>query len=147
MLLRKSLLVIILFCTLVPTVNADWARAFVVYAGNTYEITNEKVDADNIGKIIGQVTSYSDKEGTYSGNFSNVYSVGTKYYMLKGIEPGEAIAVKTKDGYIRCNYVGKYDGKFMDAGKLIAFLFVAVLFIIRWYNIREKKRLKANGGK
>jgi hypothetical protein len=50
---------------------ASWAFEFVVYNGDIYKITSDKVT--NVGKEIGAVNNYSDKEGTYSGNFSNKY--------------------------------------------------------------------------
>jgi phosphate-selective porin len=46
---------------------------------------------------IGQVTTYSDME-QLSGNFSNVYKKGTKYYSIKGISTDESIAVQEEKG-------------------------------------------------
>ncbi|MGM0877317.1 MAG: hypothetical protein ACQEWV_21855 [Bacillota bacterium] len=44
------------------------------------------------------MTKYSDVEGTYSGNFSNTYQKGTKYYSIEGISIDEAIAIQDKYG-------------------------------------------------
>ena len=142
MLLRRTILIILLLGLVVPTVYASWAIQFVVYSGNMYEITETKIAVQEIDKKIGQVTSYSSREGTYSGNFSNAYPVGTEYYALKEIEPQKAIAIKTNDGYVLCKYAGEYAGNSkIDKGKLAAGIFVVILFIIRWYNMRQKKRL------
>jgi hypothetical protein len=46
-----------------------WAIEFVVYNGDIYKITSDKVT--NVNKEIGRVTYSTDKEGTFPGNFSN----------------------------------------------------------------------------
>ena len=45
-----------------------------------YVVSNEIVE--EVDKEIGHVTKYSDREGTYSGNFSNRYKKGA-YFRLK----------------------------------------------------------------
>lgn len=91
------------------TSSASWAYLFVVYNGSTYVVGSEEVAA--IGKEIGEVTSYSDREGTYAGNFSNRYPVGTKFYEIEGTDPSEAIAVEATDGwYVRADYRGQSGG-------------------------------------
>lgn len=104
--------------------------------GKSYIISDTQVESAQIGAKIGKVTSYSDKEGTYSGNFSNVYPKGTEYYEIKGISLKEAIAIKQDDGsFIKAAYGSEYEGKafhlktvlFYIGGLfllLIAFLFV-----------------------
>jgi hypothetical protein len=90
--------------------SADWAYSFVVWDGLTYQLSDEYVE--NINEEIGEVTKYSDMEGTYSGNFSNVYEKGTKYYAITGISSKEAIAVEEKDGrYRKAIRSGKYGEK------------------------------------
>lgn len=79
--------------------SADWAFSFVVWDGFIYHLTDEYVE--DISEKIGEVTKYSDMEGTYSGNFSNVYEKGTKYYSITGISTEVAIAVEEKDGRFR----------------------------------------------
>lgn len=118
------------------TAHADWAYRFVVNDGKSYIISDTQVESAQIGAKIGKVTSYSDKEGTYSGNFSNVYPKGTEYYEIKGISLKEAIAIKQDDGsFIKAAYGSEYEGKafhlktvlFYIGGLfllLIAFLFV-----------------------
>jgi len=86
--LRKSLFLLIAICFASTffaksPVNADWAYRFVVYEGKSYNISDNQVEPTEIGSIIGEVTKYSDREGTYSGDFSNHFQKGTKYYNIK----------------------------------------------------------------
>ncbi|WP_314585989.1 hypothetical protein [Paenibacillus terrigena] len=103
---------VLLFFVMNQSVSASWAFQFVVYSGNTYEVTSEIISPNQIEKKIGQVSHYSDKEGTYSGNFSNTYPRGTKYYSVIGIDKNKEIAIKTEDNiYIKAIYQGPYDSK------------------------------------
>ncbi|WP_010648590.1 hypothetical protein [Oceanobacillus massiliensis] len=87
--------------------SADWAYSFVVWNGNIYKVGDEYAEA--VDKEIGEVTKYLDMEGTYSGNFSNKYAKGTKYFSIKDIGTDEAIAVKEQDGtYRKAINQGKY---------------------------------------
>ena len=75
-----------------------------------YETTDEYVD--EINEEVGHVTKYSDREGTYSGNFSNKYKKGTNFYSIKGISTDEAIAVKEDDeSYRKLIRTSKYGEK------------------------------------
>lgn len=65
----------------------------------------------DVSKEIGEVTKYSDTEATYSGNFSNKYEKGTKYYSIKGISTDKAIAIEEDGKYRRANRSGKYGEK------------------------------------
>lgn len=88
--------------------QASWAYSFVVWDGFSYQISDEYVQ--EVDQEIGEVTVYSDKEGTYSGNFSNEYEKGTAYYSITGISTDEAIAVKEEDGkYRKALREGKYN--------------------------------------
>ena len=89
--------------------SADWNSSFVVWNDDMYEVGNEYVG--EIDEEIGKVTRYSDKEGTYSGNFSNKYSKGTKLYSIKGIHPDEAIAIEEDGEFRKAINVGKYGEK------------------------------------
>jgi hypothetical protein len=92
---------------------ADWAYSFVVWDGYTYVVSDEYVT--EVDKVIGNVTIYSSIEGTYSGNFSNAYKEGTKYYSIKGIDTNEAIAIQENDGkYKRAIRNGEYAGAIKD---------------------------------
>ncbi|MBH5319775.1 hypothetical protein I6N90_18410 [Paenibacillus sp. GSMTC-2017] len=107
-LLRSFIVIMILFLQPV-TISADWINNFVVYDGNSYTITDKEIQSDSIGKRLGEVTRYSDREGTYHGNFSNTYPKGTQYYAIEGANKKSKIAVKTPEGrYILATYSGNY---------------------------------------
>ncbi|MFJ7887009.1 hypothetical protein ACIQYL_02850 [Lysinibacillus xylanilyticus] len=90
--------------------SADWAFGFVVWDGYIYQLSDEYVD--EVDEEIGKVTRYSDTEGTYYGNFSNVYEKGTKYYAMREISTKEAIAIEEEDGkYRKAIRDGKYGEK------------------------------------
>lgn len=112
----KHLGIIFMLCAFVlfpSKVLASWAYAFVVWDGYVYVISDDIVD--EVDEEIGHVTRYSDMEGTYSGNFSNVYPKGTKYFSIKGISTDEAIAVEDENGqYIKVTSDGEYAGNKND---------------------------------
>ena len=92
--------------------SKSWVSSFVVWDSDIYQISEEYVD--KVDEEIGEVTMYSDKEGTYSGNFSNEYKKGTKYFSIEGISTKEAIAIEEDDGkYRKAINNGKY-GKLMN---------------------------------
>ncbi|MFJ7935111.1 hypothetical protein [Sporosarcina sp. NPDC096371] len=87
--------------------SADWAFNFVVWDEYIYKVSDDYIEA--IDQEIGAVTKYSDRAGTYSGNFSNKYKKGTTYYSIKGISTDEAIAIQEEDGsYKKAIRDGKY---------------------------------------
>ena len=86
--------------------SADWNSNFVVWDGYVYEISSEHVT--EVEEEIGKVTNYSDREGTYYGNFSNMYKKGTKYYAIVGVNTDEAIAVEEYGKYRIAYREGKY---------------------------------------
>ncbi|QKY70675.1 hypothetical protein [Lentibacillus sp. CBA3610] len=93
-----------------PESSANWAYRFVVWNGDMYRLSDEYVD--EVSKEIGKVTKYSDIEGTYSGNFSNEYEKGTKYFSIKDVSTDEAIAIQEKNGkYRKALNEGKYGKK------------------------------------
>ena len=87
--------------------SADWAFSFVVWNDYLYQIDDEYVM--EVEEEIGEVTVYSDMEGTYAGNFSNEYVEGTKYYSIQGISTEEAIAVQEDGKYRKAVRNGKYE--------------------------------------
>lgn len=92
-------------------VSADWAYPFVVYSGSLYVVTDTVVEPERIGNLLGKVTRYSDREGTYGGNFSNAFPKGTRYYAIEGMSEKQGIAAQTEDGrYVLAEYGGKYGG-------------------------------------
>ncbi|MFD0712343.1 hypothetical protein [Paenibacillus sp. GCM10027626] len=123
-------------------VHADWAHAFVVYDGNIYVISEEQVDPGKIGSKLGEVTRYSDREGTYSGNFSNTYPKGTEYYEINETKEKDAIAIKEKAGtYRKALYNGKYAGNRYDWQQVLVFslLLFVLLFTVSAVIIRSRR--------
>lgn len=111
--LTQTFIISILFIvTLAAGCSSEsWASSFVVWDGYIYQISDEYISkvGEEIGEEIGEVTIYSDKEGTYSGNFSNEYQVGTKYFSIEGVNTKEAIAIEESDGkYRKATSEGKY---------------------------------------
>jgi hypothetical protein len=81
----------------------------VVWDGYVYVLSDEEVEVNQIDNEIGAVTKYSDIEGTYSGNFSNSYASGTKYFSIKDISTDEVIAIEDPKGhYYKANREGEY---------------------------------------
>lgn len=131
------------FTSLLPNKSsADWAYPFVVWDGYIYVISDEFVE--EVDKKIGRVTKYSDKEGTYSGNFSNVYKKGTVYYSIKGVSTDEAIAIEEEGGkYKKAVMDGEYAGNKNVLGIgfptiVIGFIVLFLVWILRAY---FKKRM------
>lgn len=122
---------------------AKWAYSFVVWDGYTYVISDEYVI--EVDKEIGHVTQYSDIEGTYSGNFSNSYKEGTKYYSIKDVSTDEAIAIQEGDNKYK---KAVRDGEYIEAKTdyfhltpsilMIVFLFAAPTIVFSIYFIEKK---------
>ncbi|OAB40392.1 hypothetical protein [Paenibacillus antarcticus] len=91
-------------------IHVSWTYGFVVNDGKIFGLTDEVVEESFLGYEIGEVTYYSDIEGSYSGNFSNELPVGTLYFTIQGIAPEEAIAVKKDGFYVKATYGGEYSG-------------------------------------
>jgi hypothetical protein len=95
--MKRSLLlfpcVLIVFAASAQALS--WAYPFVVWDGNVYEVTEEKVPESQIEKKIGEVeTRPDDMTGDYYGNASNEYPIGTKYFEIKDLPADEGIAVE-----------------------------------------------------
>ncbi|MCR8658790.1 hypothetical protein [Paenibacillus endoradicis] len=134
--MRKYLLLLIslwLVSTffVIESIHADWAHKFVVNDGKSFIISDNPIETDQIGSKIGKVTSFSDEEGTYWGNFSNYYPKGTEYYSIKGVDIDEAIAIKVNDeSFVKANYNGEYEGALFDWRKLVWYIVGAFLLYI-----------------
>ncbi|NRD78968.1 hypothetical protein HPT25_16510 [Bacillus sp. BRMEA1] len=146
--MRKIISLIFVFligCTFfITTTYAKWAYDFVVYKDNSYVVTETHIEANKIGRKIGEVTKYSDLEGTYRGNFSNKFPKGTEYYEIKGIAINEAIAIEeSKDSFIKAKYNGKYatNGEYDPTNFLLVyFIGVVLLFGIMYLFYKKRNR-------
>ena len=108
----------------------SWAYSFVVWDGYIYVISDEYVA--EVNSEIGQVSKYSDME-QYSGNFSNAYKKGTKYYSIEGIGTDEAIAIEESYGlYIKAYREGEYELRSIFDGKpgIIKIFILSILCIL-----------------
>lgn len=133
-----SLIVIFILSFLItPHANASWAYPFVVWKGYVYVVTEEQVY--EIDKKIGHVTNHTDREGTYWGNFSNAYEIGTKYYSIVGISTNEAIAVQTQDDtFLKAIREGKYKREW-PLPAVMACIIVLIVLILGFVIFRKKK--------
>lgn len=136
-----ALVFLVVFSSLLPDkTSADWAFPFVVWDGYIYVISDEFVE--EVDEKIGRVTKYSDKEGTYSGNFSNVYKKGTNYYSIKGVPTDEAIAIGEEGGkYKKAVRDGEYGGNKYSLGVPIIIVGFIALFLM-WILLAYYKRRK-----
>ncbi|MGO4181278.1 hypothetical protein AB4Z17_08865 [Paenibacillus sp. TAF43_2] len=127
------------------TAHADWAYRFVVNDGKSYIVSDTQVESAQIGAKIGKVTSYSDEEGTYSGNFSNIYPKGTEYYAIKDISINEAIAIKQDDGsFIKAAYGSEYEGKAINLKSVLFYIGGLFLLIIAFLFVKNNWRQSDN---
>lgn len=138
-----SLVFLFIFTSLLPNkTSADWAYPFVVWDGYIYVVSDEFVKG--VDEKIGRVTKYSDREGTYSGNFSNVYKKGTNYYSIKGVSTDETIAIEEERGkYKKAVRDGEYEGNKYSLGVPIMIVgFIFIMLLIMWILIAHYKRRK-----
>jgi hypothetical protein len=99
----------------------------------------------DVEKEIGSVTKYSDMD-SLTGNFSNTYKKGTKYYSIKGISTNEAIAVEEEEGIFRkAIREGEYEpnkSKFLGLGwsSILGSLFVLFSLFLPIYHMEKKMK-------
>ena len=105
----KKIIVVLVMMMLftVPAHALDWVYSFVVYDGNVYEVEkNVTLQENEVGSVIGHVqTRPNDMTGTYFGDASNAYEIGTPYYKIDNIAVTESIAIKVGDEYKKANYI------------------------------------------
>ncbi|MFD5017500.1 hypothetical protein ACFWMP_01215 [Paenibacillus sp. NPDC058367] len=145
--MKKFIIVILAIVALMPmrSMNADWAYSFVVYSGDIYEISDDElIPSNDIDKKIGQVTRYSDHEGTYSGNFSNIYPKGTPYYSIKNIDPKEIIAIKTHEAeFVKAINKGQYaNGQLESKTIWISILGPLIIVLLIIWIMKRKKSVR-----
>ncbi|MCA1056843.1 hypothetical protein LCM10_17910 [Rossellomorea aquimaris] len=120
----------------------SWAYPFVVWEGKVYEVKlGEKVEEDDIGRLIGEVKTKADEvTGNYYGDASNYYPVGTNYYARKGVPVSSGIAVKEEGGWVKASYVHRAPFHIMNvitSGYFITFVTLSILAIVI-FKIRNK---------
>ncbi|MBE4909627.1 hypothetical protein IMZ08_16360 [Bacillus luteolus] len=145
---QKLLLLVALLVLILPTKSlaTDWEYPFVVWEGYIYEVTDEYVTDVDIE--VGEVTAYSDME-QLSGNFSNTYEVGTKYYTIKGESSDEVIAVEEIDGkYVKAVKIGEYSiasgfqGMFNGQVGIVPIIIIGGFIALFIFYERKLKRIR-----
>ncbi len=143
--IKIVIVAVILLLIPINTAYAKWHNYFVVYNKNLYVITERKVNPELIGSKIGKVTKYSSREGTYSGNFSNKYPKGTKYYKIIGVDVNESIAVKEKDGtFTEAKYEGEYAGARCDKQTFLLFSIGLIILVTLAWRLGRRNITKNN---
>lgn len=142
--MRKIILLLICFIFSSQwSVHAlSWAYPFVVWKGNVYEVTDEKVS--DIGDIIGKVRrGTNDMTGEYFGDASNAYPKGTKYYEVIGISTKIAIAVEVGENeWQKAIFVHKASNHWMENVIIVLFFVVLIVVaIIVMLRINNKKKI------
>ncbi|UAL46098.1 hypothetical protein K7887_14315 [Sutcliffiella horikoshii] len=119
----------------------DWAYPFVVYKGGVYEVTDESLLQEDIGKEIGEVKRKADDySGNYYGDASNHYERGTKYFEITSVDPISAIAVEDNNGWIKAVYLYKAPFHWMNMFPYYILGFIAlVCFVVISLRYASKK--------
>ncbi|MFQ3544450.1 hypothetical protein Q7A53_10195 [Halobacillus rhizosphaerae] len=97
-------IIILVGCSQQGESSNSWAYDFVKWKGESYVVTeSEQVEKQDIGKPLGEVEIYLEQEqNETTKNSSNLFKEGTEYFMIKGINTSEAIAVRRENGdYIK----------------------------------------------
>ncbi|WP_442599872.1 hypothetical protein [Neobacillus sp. D3-1R] len=143
--MSRIVLLLILFIFGVHTsVQAlSWAYPFVVWKGNVYQVTDEKLTSSHIKKRIGFVeTEPIEMTGNYYGNASNAYTIGTGYYEIIGVPYNTAIAVRIGDReWLKAVYVHKAPFHIMNYLSKPVLLLLPVLFFSFVQNRINKRDL------
>ncbi|MGD6991363.1 hypothetical protein [Sutcliffiella horikoshii] len=142
--MKRSLLLFLICFTLASSTShaLSWAYKFVVWEGGVYEVTEEFMAASDIGEKIGEVKRMADdKTGSYFGDASNYYEKGTRYYAIKGIDSGTAIAVEEQqDMWVKAVYLHEAPFHWTDILPYILMgIAVFVLFIVLSLRYASKK--------
>lgn len=136
------LLVLLLGTTPSVALALDWTYPFVVWNGNVYEVTEEEIVENDLGKVIGHVKrTANDRTGNYYGDASNSYPKGTQYYELNGISPESAIAVEVKDSqWVKAIYLHRVPFHWMNLFlKILLFFIVIFVGVTIAHSIKNKK--------
>lgn len=100
-----TMLLLFLLSSPIAIYAAEWAYSFVIYNGNVYQVTDEKIEQFLIKELIGEVSRYANEPSDeYHGNASNIYPIVTGYYKIDAISVKKAIAVKVDGEFIKAEY-------------------------------------------
>lgn len=118
----------------------SWAYAFVVLDGRVYEVMDVVVLESDLGDVVGKVkTMADDMDGSYYGDASNMYLIGTTYRAVKGEAVEEVLAVEDGPEWKRAEY--RYDAPFSLRDHLDKVAYAAIgLGMVMFVLIRFRKK-------
>ncbi|WP_445002706.1 hypothetical protein [Exiguobacterium alkaliphilum] len=138
---RVTWLVVMLLSITVSVHALSWAYAFVVMDGRVYEVMDVAVLESDLGDVVGEVkTMADDMDGSYYGDASNMYPLGTKYRAVDGESIEDVIAVEDESGWKRAEY--RHDAPFSLRDHLDTVAYVALgigLFVFGMNRVRRKR--------
>ncbi|QUE87372.1 hypothetical protein [Exiguobacterium alkaliphilum] len=138
---RVTWLVVMLLSITVSVHALSWAYAFVVLDGRVYEVMDVAVLESDLGDVVGEVkTMADDMDGSYYGDASNMYPLGTKYRAVDGESIEDVIAVEDESGWKRAEY--RHDAPFSLRDYLDTVAYVALgigLFVFGMNRVRRKR--------
>lgn len=141
----KLVITVIFFLLFTSSVNAlKWAYPFVSWDGYVYQVLNETIPEEKVGKVIGEVDTIPDDIGDFNGNASNKYEIGTKYYQIIGEKPGKAIAVRDGDEFLKAaiEYKQAFSLSFFlkEHSKMLKMIGFSIFFILIFILLRNLTR-------
>ncbi|MFJ8262772.1 hypothetical protein ACIQ4I_12590 [Rummeliibacillus sp. NPDC094406] len=148
--IMNLLFMIIFFLLFTTSVNAlKWAYPFVSWDGYVYQVLDERIPDDKIGKEIGEVDTIPDEIGDFNGNASNRYDIGTKYYQIVGKKTSNAIAVRDGNEYLKATieYKQTFSLSFFlkehsELLKMIGLAIIVIILLILFRNLALKRKNK-----
>ncbi|WP_058764271.1 hypothetical protein [Exiguobacterium chiriqhucha] len=118
-------LVLLLLSVSLSPQALSWAYAFVVLDGRVYEVMDVAVLEADLGEVVGEVkTMADDMDGSYHGDASNMYPIGTTYRKVSGEAMEDVIAVEDESGWKRAEY--RHDAPFSMRDHLDKVAYAAV---------------------
>lgn len=138
---RVTWLVVMLLSITVSVHALTWAYVFVVYDGRVYEVLDETIEEAELGDVVGEVkTMADDMDGSYYGDASNHYPIGTKYRQVNGESMEDVIAVEDGSEWKRAEYIRDARFSLRDHLDTVAYVAVGIgLFIFGMSRVRRTR--------
>lgn len=138
---RVTWLVVILLSITVSVQALSWAYAFVVFDGRVYEVLDKTIEEAELGNVVGEVkTMADDMDGSYYGDASNFYPIGTKYREVEGEPVQDVLAVEDGDAWKRAEYIRDAPFSLRDHLDTVAYVAVGIgLFVFGMNRVRRTR--------
>lgn len=140
--MRRVVGLVLLFLSVSLSTQAlSWAYAFVVLDGRVYEVMDVAVLEGDLGDVVGEVkTLADDMDGSYYGDASNLYPIGTTYRKVNGEAIEDVLAVGDEFGWKRAEY--RHDAPFNMRDHLdkVAYGALAVGVVFMATRVRKKRK-------